>query len=272
MIIAESVIDSTGFFKIDINFLPEEGNLYRLHIAKRNSAEASIIIGGKSENHFFLVANKKTVLEIENHEGAFSDVTVIQDDRNRVMRQIDNIVKLIDSTNYYSSKVKSDFVERAFHEQLRQIADTCRYPLVSLYALHKSQYESDVNSNSEFYHDFITNWQEESSPYFKVFRSKIPKPKSAPKYSFYYFIGLLVAFSLGYFLRKLTNQKTKNEKLIQTLSVQERKIFELLLRGKSNKEISEELNVGISTVKSHVSSIYTKLGLKSRKEVLNFKL
>jgi DNA-binding CsgD family transcriptional regulator len=187
------------------------------------------------------------------------------------MREIDNIVKLIDSTNYHSSKVKSDFVERAFNEQLRQIADTCKYPLVSLYALHKSQYESDIKTNEEFYQDFVNKWHEETSPYFEVFRSKIPKPKSVPSSSLYYLFGLLMAFGLGYFLRQLTSGKTKNEKLLQTLSLQERRIFELLQKGKSNKEISDELNVGISTVKSHVSSIYSKLNLKSRKEVLNFK-
>lgn len=270
MMIAESAIDSTGYFEIDIDFLPEDNNLYRLHIAKRNSVEASIVIGGEAENHVFLIANKNTVLEIGNRQSVFSEVAVIQDDKNKVMREVDNIVKLIDSTNYHSSKVKGDFVERAFNEQLRQIADTCKYPLVSLYALHKSQYESDIKTNSEFYQNFINKWHKETSPYFEVFRSKIPKPKSAPNNSIYYLFGLLMAFASGYFLRQLSSRKSKNEKLLQTLSIQERKIFELLQQGKSNKEISEELNVGISTVKSHVSSIYSKLGLKSRKEVLNF--
>ena len=46
---------------------------------------------------------------------------------------------------------------------------------------------------------------------------------------------------------------------MKNLSVQERKIYTLLKEGKSNKEISEELNIGLSTVKSHASNIYSKL-------------
>ncbi len=42
----------------------------------------------------------------------------------------------------------------------------------------------------------------------------------------------------------------------------------MLQEGKTNKEISEEHNIGVNTVKSHVSSILSKLKLKSRREVM----
>jgi DNA-binding NarL/FixJ family response regulator len=42
----------------------------------------------------------------------------------------------------------------------------------------------------------------------------------------------------------------------------------MLKKGASNKEISEEFNIGISTVKSHVSSILSKMNAKSRKELM----
>jgi DNA-binding CsgD family transcriptional regulator len=44
------------------------------------------------------------------------------------------------------------------------------------------------------------------------------------------------------------------------------------MEGKSNKEISDILLIGLSTVKSHVNSIYSKLGINSRKDVLNLNL
>jgi len=56
----------------------------------------------------------------------------------------------------------------------------------------------------------------------------------------------------------------------EALSIQERRVFQLVSEGKSNKEISAELNIGLSTVKSHVHSIYGKLGIKSRKEIGKF--
>jgi DNA-binding NarL/FixJ family response regulator len=53
------------------------------------------------------------------------------------------------------------------------------------------------------------------------------------------------------------------------LTVQERRVFDLLREGRSNKEIAEEFSVSVSTVKSHVNSIFSKLGIKSRREIMN---
>ncbi|WP_298777831.1 LuxR C-terminal-related transcriptional regulator [uncultured Polaribacter sp.] len=65
------------------------------------------------------------------------------------------------------------------------------------------------------------------------------------------------------------NTKEKNKPSLYDLSHREREIFDLLVLGKSNKEIADELNISINTVKFHVKNIYEKLNIKSRKEVLN---
>jgi len=69
------------------------------------------------------------------------------------------------------------------------------------------------------------------------------------------------------FGRYLKKDRTTQENL-SLLSVQEIKIYRMLQEGKTNKEISEEHNIGVNTVKSHVSSILSKLKLKSRREVM----
>nr|WP_240915516.1 helix-turn-helix transcriptional regulator [Polaribacter sp. 20A6] len=59
-----------------------------------------------------------------------------------------------------------------------------------------------------------------------------------------------------------------NSDSIGNLSIREKEIFDLIVLGKSNKIIADDLNISINTVKFHVKNIYGKLNIKSRKEVL----
>lgn len=54
--------------------------------------------------------------------------------------------------------------------------------------------------------------------------------------------------------------------LIETLSLSENEVLKLLCKNLSNKEIGKILGIKISTVKSHVSSIFRKLGVKRRSQ------
>lgn len=49
-----------------------------------------------------------------------------------------------------------------------------------------------------------------------------------------------------------------------TLTERETDVLKLVARGKANKEIAAELSIGEKTVKTHVSSILSKLGVQSR--------
>ncbi len=50
------------------------------------------------------------------------------------------------------------------------------------------------------------------------------------------------------------------------LTETERKILALLVNGSSNAEISKQLYISTSTVKYHLTNIFTKLGAKNRVE------
>lgn len=71
-------------------------------------------------------------------------------------------------------------------------------------------------------------------------------------------------------LEELTLQITEEPKTakIENLSSREREIFNLIAIGKSNKEIANDVNISVNTVKFHVKNIYGKLNIKNRKEVL----
>ncbi len=56
------------------------------------------------------------------------------------------------------------------------------------------------------------------------------------------------------------------------LSAKERQVLGLLVRGCTNGEISAQLFLAESTVKSHLSSAYSKLGVRSRSEAVSLLL
>ena len=51
---------------------------------------------------------------------------------------------------------------------------------------------------------------------------------------------------------------------VQTLSAREREILVGLARGRTNRELADDLIVSEATVKTHVSNLLTKLGVRSR--------
>lgn len=64
--------------------------------------------------------------------------------------------------------------------------------------------------------------------------------------------------------------KAKNNDILQhleKLTPQQKKVYDLIITGKSNKEIMADLYIEQSTLKSHINQIYKKLQIKNRKEL-----
>ena len=59
---------------------------------------------------------------------------------------------------------------------------------------------------------------------------------------------------------------------LQPLSPRERDVLRLIARGRSNRQIARDLAIGEQTVKTHVRSILTKLGLQDRVQAAIFAL
>ncbi|WP_027727812.1 response regulator transcription factor [Treponema sp. C6A8] len=55
---------------------------------------------------------------------------------------------------------------------------------------------------------------------------------------------------------------------LKTLTKRERQIFALIATGHDNDEIAEELDLALQTVRNQVSTIYSKLGVKDRFEII----
>ncbi|MEO3743094.1 response regulator transcription factor [Plantactinospora sp. B5E13] len=54
---------------------------------------------------------------------------------------------------------------------------------------------------------------------------------------------------------------------IEALTDREEQVLVAVARGRTNKEIADELYITLSTVKSHITSLMTKLGVRNRVEI-----
>lgn len=61
---------------------------------------------------------------------------------------------------------------------------------------------------------------------------------------------------------------TKLEQVTFVLTNKEKQIFEYILMGKNNLEITKLMKVKLNTVEKYISSIYEKLGVRYREEIL----
>lgn len=74
---------------------------------------------------------------------------------------------------------------------------------------------------------------------------------------------------IGRFAQTLATD-TATTRRLSNLTDREREVLTELAKGSTNAEISTVLYVGVSTVKTHVSSILTKLGLRDRAQAVVF--
>ncbi len=78
-----------------------------------------------------------------------------------------------------------------------------------------------------------------------------------------------IAPNLGLKLFNVMRERSEPDKLssqIASLTPKEKNAFELLAKGYSNRQISQEMGVQVKTTKFHVSRLLAKLGVRSRVE------
>jgi DNA-binding CsgD family transcriptional regulator len=70
---------------------------------------------------------------------------------------------------------------------------------------------------------------------------------------------------------EIDSKKSNTESRVEDLSVRQKQVFDLIINGKSNKEIMDELSIELSTLKSHINKLYKTMGIDSRKQLRRHK-
>lgn len=76
------------------------------------------------------------------------------------------------------------------------------------------------------------------------------------------------ARSMASFTFQYLSPEGMNKHIKGKLTVREKEVLNLLTIGQSNREIADELGVGVRTVEMHIVHIASKLGVHSRTEII----
>ncbi|WP_081912646.1 response regulator transcription factor [Salegentibacter sp. Hel_I_6] len=176
----------------------------------------------------------------------------------------------------FESNLRADYdVENYLAETKAYLKDSTQILIVKLKGLEtlekKGLLVKDIIQNEKYYLALLDEFEQSELPHqtYLYFENKIRKvslEQANEKYQtslVLNFVGLIAigGLTFGYFKNK------KEKPSYSSLSNQEIKVKILIQQGKTNKEIAEALFISLSTVKTHTSNIYSKLGVKNRKEL-----
>ena len=131
--------------------------------------------------------------------------------------------------------------------------------------------EKDISENGAYYMTLLEELRKSGIPQMEyqfleeklAFINQMALEKKLSQSRWLNLVLLLFSLSLIFFLFRLRKKTT----LPPELSKQETTVRNLILQGKTNKEIANELFISLSTVKTHITNIYGKLNVSNRQEL-----
>lgn len=292
MIVQTATVNSDGSFELKGDNLPNEKRFYRLYLMKKQNTDydACLYVGGDDHNFVHVLLQDNESVEVyasQESVAPFGDYEIKGQKDNHLMQKLANIV--FPSFYFYRIKFPTElkFSEDKLHTDLKNFSDTCSSTLVALAAINNTDFDEYFDRNPDFYQNFGSRLQADlpQSIYTKNYLLKVKyyanEDSTNPTWM-KLLLGMLSLGIIGLLLRlnqfsnkiqSLQNQlnataaSTPASKPIEeVLTQKEKEILQLISQGKSNKEIASTLFVELSTVKTHINKIYSKIGVSNRKQ------
>ncbi len=260
--IAWSPLGTDGTFSFNSKLLSSQDAFYQLHLNRLGIIHNDTIAKSKP---FILSSRDRVNFESGIQHFAKYSTTNIADKEWKRLRDFEQRLQKADNKFKHNDKERKSYLK-----------DSLRILIVKLIAVQqledKNLLDQDIAKNSKYYLSLLEELKESKLPSteYQFFEKKLAfltKKVVEQKYAWSRTINIilvLIVFGLIYF----TFFKRKYAEALPELSKQERTIKRLILEGKSNKEIANELFISLSTVKTHITNIYSKLKVSNRQELL----
>ena len=277
--------DSTGYFEMRGDLLSRKDKFYRIYANISEETLDFIRTADRKNYHNFIFSNSDTIYFPKNYNDFWfqnaQNTNHTDKEWGKVCVFYKNLIKELDKNKNPNAilESKDEFV-REFKSYL---ADSVSSSLVKVLAYSKvksiaPQLEGDFARDPDYYYDILAQLKNEygETSYYAQFREELgflSYKKTKAKYIFhrnvnYMLLFLMLALLLFVVMKSKRGGHTRPPMSDSVLTQQEKKITDLMLKGLTNKEIASTLFISLSTVKTHITNIYSKLNVSNRPELI----
>ncbi len=263
--LAKVMVDEKGYFEFSADFFGSENKFYKVELDPQD--ENSFI--KFPTYHVFILSNTDSLYFQKSNQlfGSYTNTNLADLEWQKF-------------NQFESNRSLND--EAIFRKKYKPfVKDSLQILMVKLIGIKqlkdKKLLEKDIQENPNYYLNLLEDFQSSDlnpTDYAHLENeiAMVELTEVNEKYQMsLWWNGISVFLILGLFFSVFQmRKKAKNQLpiLAPSLSEREELIKSLILEGKSNKEIASELFISLSTVKTHITSLYKKLGVSGRKEIL----
>ena len=266
--LATAPVQENGFFTFPASIFSSQDRIYEIHIEPRESAKKKLDTA-ISDFKSFILSNRDQLQFTEADDLSDSYATTNKADKE--WQKLKEYQKRISAENQGQI---SDYITQTRN----YTKDSLQILLVKLLSIktldEKKLLERDIKENPKFYLNLLEKLKKsdlEPASYAYLENRIATTHQDIIRQKYYFslflnFLGVVTILILLYVVLRL--RKRSSETPVAALSKQEENVKELILQGKTNKEIATALFISISTVKTHTSNIYSKLNVSNRKDLI----
>ena len=260
--IAVAEVQENGFFTFDKKHFSDSNKIYSLHVERIRE----IVNDTVAKKVTFMLSGRDKI-EFKKGTQIFADYT----NTNQADKEWQKL-KEFESNLVQQYLTEEDQIKprKGFVKDSLQIL---MVKLVGLKQLEDKQLlDKDIAENPSYYLELLSEFKESSIDATEYWflekrmayltQRAVERELETSRWLNVFLLVLVLSLGLVWF------KQSKTRAANPQLSRQEMNVKALILEGKTNKEIANELFISLSTVKTHITSIYSKLNVKGRQELL----